>query len=96
MPIVVIGYVLVYLVVGNMIADTGDARPRDEQGFSCGVRSCYDRLAIKPWPFRSSRYYQCPKEGDKNRCTGEVYNGKWWYKPLVQSDSLPAGPGVRP
>ena len=34
-----------------------------------------------PWPMRQGAW--TPIVGAKNRCTGEVWNGRWWYKPEV-------------
>jgi len=85
MLILIVGYLGVYLVLGNMIADGLPSRqPIDEHGYSCGVSYCYNKLALKPWPFRSGRYYSCPRVGEVNRCTGEKWNGQWWYTPEVK------------
>ena len=39
------------------------------------------RVAI-PWPIRRGDYVGNPfPVGTKNMCTGDVFNGQWWYKP---------------
>ena len=51
---------------------------------------CYERGVVKgmrfgavviPYPLRRSPWRLKLKEGSKNLCTGEVYNGRWWYLP---------------
>lgn len=34
---------------------------------------------IIPWPMRKGSW--TPVIGATNKCTGEVWNGRWWYKP---------------
>ena len=36
---------------------------------------------LKPWPFREHATYESAKVGDVDKCTGEKFNGQWWYKP---------------
>ncbi len=37
------------------------------------------RIAV-PWPLRNGTFNR-DIPGNMNTCTGEVYNGQWWYKP---------------
>jgi hypothetical protein len=92
MSLVLIVYLGVYvpLVALNQIADhTGQDWPTRgvstdgrRSGIQCRPHWCRSRWNwLKPWPFRRGTIRECPQAGDVDKCTGEVYNGQWWYSP---------------
>lgn len=34
-----------------------------------------------PYPVRRGKYHIDFAAGDTDTCTGETFNGKWWYRP---------------
>lgn len=36
---------------------------------------------VIPWPFRKGKVRVDFVEGDNDECSGEKFNGKWWYTP---------------
>jgi len=49
-----------------------------------------------PWPIRRGHYYQCPREGDRDYCTGDVYrDGRWRATQLVIIRERESAPGVQ-
>lgn len=81
---IIIGYVVVYFILGNFVADK---MPPPKWPTVPGYEASwcrphpYNKLAWKPWPFRRSRYTNEAREGDKDTCTGEIYHAGKWVKP---------------
>ena len=38
-------------------------------------------MELVPWPIRKHAGYECPRADDVDKCTGEAFNGEWWYSP---------------
>lgn len=53
----------------------------------CSMSGTFFDAAVRPlapWPFRRGRFYECPKDGELDYCTGEIFeNGKWVLKPRI-------------
>lgn len=83
-----IGLVLVFVLVPALWV--GGVRKADRDWHerwpystsSCRPYQYYGFWAhLVPWPLRQHASYELPpKDGDKNLCTGEIFNGRWWYK----------------
>lgn len=45
--------------------------------------SFYDGVVrpMVPWPFRRGKFFECPKEGELDYCSGEIYTKGKWIKP---------------
>lgn len=69
-----------YLIVGNFIADRVPAKPQhmaQEPHYLCRPQ-CVGKLNVMPWPLRSGKLIECPVDGDRDFCTGEIYTyGRW-------------------
>ena len=87
--------IAVLALVFGLAAYTGGVKKANDNWYNTGpytakCRShCYYRglsLAV-PWPIRKTAGYECPRVGEVDSCTGEVFNGKWWYKPEIKKDS---------
>ena len=74
------------------IKKANDGRPRYWEAKACyetyipgGYRHTIGDISfgrkLIPWPIRKIGYRVNVWPGMKNSCTGEVYNGRWWYKP---------------
>ena len=84
----IIGYIVLAWFIGMGAADISKGpeqkKVHPEWGNTCrpwcqmsGSLKNAARSAV-PWPFRKGRHYECPSDGDRDDCTGEVYtNGKW-------------------
>lgn len=81
-PLIVIGYIAVAWIIGIGIADYSEppAWPKYSNTASWCRPHPYDKIALKPWPFRRSRYTNNWREGDIDICTGEVYHDGAWEK----------------
>jgi hypothetical protein len=85
----VIGWYLVYWVcVGAVVPYVAPVNPPSNNWGDFCRPQCYmsgtfhDTVirSLEPWPFRKNMYFECPKRGDVDKCTGEIYNGDWWFK----------------
>lgn len=64
----------------------GNWYERNPLSYSACRPYCYYKFFehLEPWPLREHATYECPTEGAVDKCTGEKFNGKWWYKPEVK------------
>lgn len=80
---IVVAYVLIYWMLGMGAADLLPS-PKYPTMPGYPASYCrphpYDKLGLKPWPFRRGRVTNESHEGDMDYCTGETYRGGKWVK----------------
>lgn len=88
----IVGWLFVAWVAGNFVADVAKnpqmARVQGRYNGTlcrkwCSMSGSFKDGVLRPmapWPFRRGTFYECPQEGDRDYCTGEVFRlGQWHH-----------------
>ena len=88
MPLASVPILVGWLWLAGIMAATV-AEPRehlDHPGYCIGYRygewtgiSWYEHFV--PYPIRRGHGHRNAEIGAKDKCTGETFNGQWWFKP---------------